>query len=318
MTSAFDKASEARRTFRQRAKPAEEPPTEKPDVAVITMTRDEGHMLKRWVRYYSKAVGLSNLIVFDDNSVDGSTKDLGCTVHRLPKFPGGGSFLRSRMRLANGIANGLLAAYDWVIFADVDEFLIPDPAKYDGLVDFLAARRDREVVAAMALNVVHHPDEAAIDPERPILDQRSFAKFAPRMCKPSIKRIPAQWKRSTHAIAAPFQVDPELFMMHMKFHDQDELRDLGDRRRALFEADRRGFKSSWKLTGRRISNRVGGALAEQALGDVPEFVPDPRQLEQVVQPVPDDGSHEAIGDPQLKAMVDQPLVRIPERLRGLV
>jgi hypothetical protein len=293
------------------------PRLQDPDVAVVTMTRDEGHMLKRWVNYYGNAVGLSNLIVFDDNSTDGSTDDLGCTVHRLPKFPGGERFIPSRMKLANGISAGLLSCYDYVIFADVDEFLIPDPDQFDGLRDFIRARQDTDVIAAMALNVVHNPEvEAEIDPERPILDQRSFAKFIPRMCKPSIKRIPAQWRRSTHAIAAPYRLDPGLFMMHMKFHDHGELRELGDRRRAAFESDARGFNSSWKLTGREITQQVSGALRGQYTDDIAEFKPDPRVLEQVV--VNRNGTYESSGGAQMKAMRDEPLVRIPERLRGIV
>jgi Glycosyl transferase family 2 len=291
-----------------------------PTVAAVTMTRDEGQMLKRWVKYYSDALGPTNLIIFDDNSVDGSTDNLDCTVYRLPTFPGGERFIPSRMKLANGIAAGLLACYDFVIFADVDEFFIPDPNQFDGLLDFLKARRRSDVIAGMALNVVHHPGVEAgeIDPDRPILDQRSFAKFMPRMCKPAIKRIPAQWRRSTHAITAPYGVDPGLFMMHMKFHDQESLQALGDRRRAVFEADSRGFRSSWRLTGEEITREIAEAVTgQQRPEDVPEFVPDPALLETVVVKVQE--SYESgPGSSQMKAMRERPLVRIPERLRGIV
>jgi hypothetical protein len=296
--------------------PVTETQSRNPNVAVVTMARDEGQMLKRWVSYYGAAVGRSSLVIFDDGSVDGSTEDLGCTVHRLPNFPGGKMFIPSRMKLASGIAAGLLACYDYVIFADVDEFLIPDPDQFEGLVDFLKARPHSDVIAGMALNVVHHAEvEAGIDPERPILDQRSFAKFIPRMCKPSIKRIPAAWRHSTHAITAPYRVDSGLFMMHMKFHDRNSLRQLGDRRRAAFESDGRGMNSSWKLTGGEITQRVTGFLAGQQPGEITEFTPDPQVLEQIV--VHRNGLHESRGAAQLYAMRDQPLVRIPERLRGL-
>ncbi len=288
-----------------------------PNIAVVTMTRDEGQMLKRWVSYYGEAVGRSNLVIFDDNSVDGSTDNLDCTVHRLPKFPGGKKFIPARMKLANGIAAGLLACYDYVIFADVDEFLIPDPDEFDGLLDFIRARPNSDVIAGMALNVVHHAGvEGDIDPERPILDQRSFAKFIPRMCKPSIKRIPAQWRRSTHAITAPYRVDPGLFMAHMKFYDHESLRELGDRRRALFKADARGFNSSWKLTGSEIAKQVTDGLAGPHPDEIAEFIPDPQVLEQLV--LHRDDYYESGGAAQMKAMRDEPLVRIPKRLRGLV
>lgn len=275
-------------------------------------------MLRRWVGYYGDAVGRSNLLVFDDNSVDGSTDDLGCTVHRLPRFPGGERFEPSRMRLANGVAAGLLSCYDYVIFVDVDEFLIPDPDQFDGLLDFIAAHADRDVIAGMALNVVHVAGvEADIDVDRPILDQRSFAKFIPRMCKPSIKRVPARWHRSAHAIAAPYQVDPALFLMHMKFHDHDSLQASGDRRRAAFDSDARGKNSSWKRTGREIADRVTGAVARQHNDLIVEFVPDPHVLEAIVVRR-GNRIYASRGAAQLTATSDAPLVRIPERLYGLV
>jgi hypothetical protein len=55
-----------------------------PHVAVITMARDEGTMLRRWVEHYSREVGAENLVVVDDNSSDGSTDDLPCPVLRIP------------------------------------------------------------------------------------------------------------------------------------------------------------------------------------------------------------------------------------------
>ena len=80
---------------------------------------------------------------------------------------------RARMRLINGFAQGLLACHDFVIFVDVDEFLIPDPAKFVGLREFLAAHRDQPVIAPLALNLVHYLGvEGDLDPNRPVLEQR--------------------------------------------------------------------------------------------------------------------------------------------------
>ena len=51
------------------------------------MVRDEAFMLPRWMSHYGGQVRLHNLIVLDDNSVDGSTGDLPCTTYRLPPPP---------------------------------------------------------------------------------------------------------------------------------------------------------------------------------------------------------------------------------------
>src|SRR5262245_57139984 len=74
-----------------RRETAEDPPlpqlSDPPRVAVLTTVRDEAQMLPRWLDYYGRQVGSENLLVLDDNSVDGSTKDLPCTVYQLPPAP---------------------------------------------------------------------------------------------------------------------------------------------------------------------------------------------------------------------------------------
>lgn len=302
----------------RRSKPADVPSSGLPTVAAITMTRDEGSMLSRWVRFYSDALGgAQHLLVFDDNSADGSTDDLDCAVFHLPQLPGIGGYERTRTGLMSGIAEGLLEVYDFVIFADVDEFLVPDPAKYSDLREYLADRRDREVLAPVTLNVVHHVDvEPPIDQDRPILDQRSFAKFVPVMCKPSIKRVPARWSGASHAIAAPFEIDPALFMLHMKFYDIEALRIMAGRRNAVLRSDGRASKSNW----RRPADELVGVGTEATRGvdpaGVPEFEPAGAKLSGIVQQRGD--FYRATGQGQVQAMTARPLVRIPERLRGLV
>ena len=307
------------RRIRPAESPAAAPGAEGPPrVVVMTMVRDEGTMLDRWVRHYSRHVGVENLLVLDDGSVDGSTDGLPCTVHRLPGLPGGRDYEKRRVELASGLAGGLLAVYDVVVFVDADEFLVPDPARHDSLVDFLATRPDREVLAPAALNVVHHLGvEDDLDPEQPVLGQRRFAKFVPLMCKPSVKRVPAQWRFATHGIMAPFAVDPELFMVHLKFFDRDTLRRVADHRRALVDADGRASRSSWSVGGEEMTAMLGDFVAGVDPESVPEFDPSRVDLDAVVYQ-DTDGAYRTSKPGQMKAMQTLPLVRVPDRLLGLV
>ena len=286
-----------------------------PTVAVLTMTRDEGSMLRRWVRHYGDAVGGDNLLVLDDNSSDGSTTDLDCPVVPLPTLPGGADFERTRMRLINGFAQGLLACHDFVIFVDVDEFLIPDPASSAGLREFLAARRDRPVIAPLALNLVHYVGvEDDIDPSRPVLDQRSFAKFVPGMCKPSIKRVPANWTSASHGIGRQFAVDPGLFMLHLKFYDQGHLRSTGGKRSDMVAVDGRAGGSNW-WRARQLVNMLDQFVGAPDPDAVPEFDPHAVDLDEIV--VRGQGHRfRTRRQGQVQAMRRMPLVRVPRRLVG--
>lgn len=291
------------------------PDPARPTAAVLTVARDEAVMLPRWVEHYGRQFGVENLIVFDDNSTDGSTDDLPCTVHRIPGFRGG--FEGRRLRLVSGVGKGLLETYDWVVFTDVDEFLIADPAVHADLPSLLAAREETAVLAPLAFNVVHHVGlEGPLDPAAPVLGQRRLASFAPVMCKPSIKRVGSPWSHASHGIREPFSVDPELFMVHLKFADRDLLREAADRRHAMVEVDGRGSNTSWNRTGDDVVEVLEQVVAGVDPESVPEFRVDDVDLDTLVERVPH--GWRASREGQLKSLMRRGVVRIPERLLGLV
>lgn len=288
-----------------------------PAVAVLTMARDEGHMLRRWVDHYARQVGRGHLLVLDDGSVDGSTDEADCAVMRLPGLRAPHGFNRARLSLVSRLAAGLLESYDVVVFTDVDEFLVPDPARHDDLVSYLAARPDDEVLAPVALNVLHHTgvDEPLRD-DRPVLGQRTLAKLSPVMCKPSIKRKPRRWCANTHGIRGPYRVDPELAMFHLKFADRDALRAVAEHRQELVQTEHRGSGSSWRYSPDDLERVVSEQTAGIDLGEVPEF--DVATVDTDALVVRDGNEHRSPKIGQITALRDQPLVRVPTRFHGLV
>jgi hypothetical protein len=289
-------------------------------VAVLTVARDEAAMLPRWVRWYGSQVGVENLVVVDDNTTDGSTDGLPCPVLRIPGFAAG-EFEQRRIALVSGLAQGLLQSYDWVVFTDVDEFLVPDPAHHADLPAYLEARAGQEVLAGVCLNVLHVP---GVEPEPlrddlPVLGQRSFAKFVPVMCKPSVKRVPAAWSDASHGVAAPFGVDPELFLVHLKFADVGALERVAQARHELATADGRGIGSSWQHPGAAMAAMVAAFIGTADPAAAREFDPATVDLSGIVK---QRGSRReriwrAGGRGQVGAMVRRPLVRVPQRLHGL-
>ena len=65
-----------RKLFRSSSAEPTPLPTALPTMAAITMARDEGPMLRRWVDHYGRELGADNLVVIDDNTSDGSTDGL--------------------------------------------------------------------------------------------------------------------------------------------------------------------------------------------------------------------------------------------------
>ena len=291
-------------------------PNVPPSVLVMTMVRDEADMLPRWLAHYGSQVGMDNLLVLDDHSVDGSTDDLPCAVQRLPHLPGP-AYERARMVLMSGLASGFLAAYEFVVFVDVDEFLLPDPSRHVDLPSFLAARRDRDAIAPMALNVLHVPSaEPALRADEPVLGQRRFAKFTPVMCKPSITQVAADWRWGAHGIEAPFVVDDELYLLHLKFADRDQLRQVAAHRQALVAADGRAKDSNWGKTADEVVSALDAVTRHVDVDTVPEFDPAEVDLAAVVREK--GGVYRTRGAGQMGALRRQPLRRVPTRLLGRV
>lgn len=286
-------------------------------IAALTIVRDEAAMLPRWIAYYGAQLGLDHLTVIDDGSSDGSLDALAdLPVRVIPSggFPEG-DFERGRMRLANRLAAELLETHEAVIFTDADEFLVPDPVRYAGLPAYVAAHPGAVVMAGMGLNVVHRVGrEPPLRAGEAVLGQRTCAIFVAKLCKPSIKRADVRWRLASHGADAPFTPDPGLFMIHLKYADAELLRAAGDRRHAVREVSGLGERSPWAHTGDALVEQLRGF--GRGLEEPPVFDPglvDPGSL--VHQRL---GAWEATGPRQLDAMREGPLLRIPERLLGLV
>jgi len=132
----------------------------------------------------------------------------------------------------------------------------------------------------------------------------------PLMCKPSIKRVPANWIRASHGVDQPFQVDPALFLLHLKFADRATLRRVANQRFSTGRAE----QSSWSVSGDEIVEMLSKFLGDRDPDTVPIFKPDHDLLARIVRKV--DVGYKAWGLRQLEAMERLPLVRIPPRLRG--
>lgn len=283
------------------------------------MARNEGRPLRRWVDYYAGEVGNDNVFVVDDNSEDGSTENLPCAVLRIPHLRKE-RFENSRMALVSGLAAGLLAAFDAVLFCDGDEFVVADPLIHPSLRHFVAARTGRTAVGVLGLNVVHDVGrEAALDESLPILGQRQLAKFLPRMCKPSLKWEPVSWARASHGLEARFEIDPELYMFHMKFADRDRLAVSAADRHRISTTEGRSRGSSWALTGEDMVSLLTDITSDVDRDGIPTFeVPSPERRAAIVKEEADSGTWKASGEKQEVAMRKRRLVRIPERFHGLV
>ena len=199
-----------------------------PRIAAVTMVYNEPDFLPLWRRHYARLVGAEHCHVIDHGSDDGSTAALGAVNRlRLPRSPQDDV---RRARFISRFCAGLLEWYDWVIYTDVDELLIPDPRLYPDLASFCAGAR-AEVIHAIGLNLHHLPEEPPLDFSRPLGPQRRWVRFSGAMCKPALIRRAVNWAPGFHGADAEVTFAP-LYLVHLRWFD----RDLGLRRLAKTRA----------------------------------------------------------------------------------
>jgi hypothetical protein len=183
------------------------------------MVYNEADLLPVWRRHYAGQVGAAHCYVIDHGSDDGSTGDLGpMSVIRLPRSEQEDT---RRTRAVSRLCAALLCFYDAVLYTDVDEIVVADPARFADLRAYAAAM-PAEVVTAIGLELVQvRAVEAAIDPGQPILAQRRWVRFASALCKPVLTRRPVDWAPGFHCADAPMLFDA-LYLFHLRYYDLDQ------------------------------------------------------------------------------------------------
>jgi hypothetical protein len=296
-------------------------------VAVMTMVRNEGAMIPRWLAYYGEQVGSRNLFVLDDMSTDGSLDEAAATVIHLPvratvgrtteadaggvADSGTGQFRKTAA--SNKFAVALLEFYDVVIFVDADEFIVPDPRRYEGLLDYLEHNRDA-VVAPLGLNLVHIPEwEPALRPDQPLLRQRRYVKISSLMSKPAIKRVPSKWTGGTHGIAHEYRVRSDILLLHAKFADVDTLRRTHAQRHREYVATGAGGRSTWIMPPEKMEESISEWTRAPSPRKVRDFDPDQIDTSDYVRLTPKH-DYRSGGQGVRESMRRQPFWRLPDYL----
>jgi len=207
------------RENRARARAEVDPDRPRPRRAVMTMSRDEAFFLPIWLRYYSRFFAPEDIYVLDHDSTDGSTDGDGFV--RIPAHREEFDNVWQRDFVA-ARQSELLERYDTVLYCDTDELVVPHPSLGD-LGDYID-RFDEPFVNCLGFEVIHLPDrEPALDPERPITEQRGHWCWNAFYNKVSLTREPVAWAPGFHRLEDfTFAPDPDLYLVHLHRADYEQ------------------------------------------------------------------------------------------------
>ena len=276
------------------------------NICAMTTVRNDPLFLPKWIAHYGAALGHRNLLVILDGHDQNLPADAGpVNVLRLPHQPlERVPAMRRRARVMSKIASGLFHYFDMVIATDVDEFIVVDPRVGLGLRDYISGlNRPPAAISALGLDVGQHlREEAPLDPTRPFLDQRRYAHVSSRYTKPAIATRPVTWGSGMHRVKGRnFHIDPNLFLFH--FGMVDFARATGK----TADADR--LATGWEgHLGRR--ERIFDIITNATPREGDAYFPVARRRQSWIRPL------YALNKPGM--IPGNPVVKIPERFRGLV
>jgi hypothetical protein len=191
----------------------------KKPLAVFTIARNEGFFLPRWVEYYSKLD--CDLYVLDHESDDGSTA-LGIRAFVTPITRATTDDVGWMLGQVQDFQKALCQSYSRVLFAEVDEFLVPDPDRYQGLKAYLE-RNPHSPITATGVDVCWHSSDPPLDCARPILSQRRW-KRSGMYDKTLIWSEPATWEVGFHRPTGNLHRPPpdgDLLLVHLHYCDRE-------------------------------------------------------------------------------------------------
>jgi Glycosyl transferase family 2 len=188
-------------------------------VAGVTMVYNETDKLPIWRRYYGAQLSPAHCYIIDHGSTDGSTdKSEGFNQVRLPRSP---QEDEKRTLFVGDIVNSLLRYYDYVFYTDCDELLVPDPRKFTGIVNY-CEKANPGYVTSIGIDVLHRTsEEGPLDPEKPVLQQRSYGHYSSAMNKPNLTSIPVKWWPGFHSRELPAKFG-DLFLFHLRYADMTQ------------------------------------------------------------------------------------------------
>ena len=215
-----------------------------PGIAFATMVGDEPFFLPVWINHYARHVPKSQLFIL----LDGPHRTLppeaeGCQVLTVPHVAPGPGWDRVRWDMISSFTAMLLGRFDVVVFNDVDEIIVADPAADLGLLDLIARAKDVGVITPFALEVVHRIDlePLALHNRAPLLSQRRFARINASYCKPCIIARPVRYSLGGHYSGFPdLHLDAALLLFHLRFADQTMLAARQASRQTLIAAGSAG------------------------------------------------------------------------------
>lgn len=184
--------------------------------AAITISHNESFFLPIWLKYHYKFFNTKDVYVIDHISDDGSTDNLDCNVI-MWDFQETYA-VHTLVQKVKEECSKLLEKYEYVLFSETDELLIPDPLILGELDEFIIAA-NLSTYRAFGLEVIHKiEEEQPIDLTLPLLAQRKYCFHSTGYDKTLLISRLVDWSMGFHEVEDNKGAEPykDLYLFHLK------------------------------------------------------------------------------------------------------
>ena len=202
---------------------------------VFTMWQNDLVGLDLWLKYYQKQFDDVLILCFSTNPKYFPELEKRNVKYELLEGEGWDDPGRTNIMLCEK-QRELLKEYDWVLFCNLDEFLVPNPRWYKSIRKLIESRY---YIPAECFEVIQLSDDKEIDYSQPLLRQRQHWVKNKNMNKVLLSSVPLSWNEGQHQIAEVSSEmsmnfeNTDLYLVHLKHADsKTEGRDLGPMKRS--------------------------------------------------------------------------------------
>jgi hypothetical protein len=142
-----------------------------------------------------------------DNSIDG----LNCNIILVEN-----EIVFNHEWLKNTVENFqkvLLTKYEIVVFAEIDEFIVPQQLPLNEYLDNMQS----DYVTCIGINLLD--SDVSYDSNKMILSTKKYCSLVPNFNKTLITKIPLNYIVGFHETNKPTNIDNGLFLVHLHYFD---------------------------------------------------------------------------------------------------
>ena len=199
------------------------------------MMSHEKVMLPIWLSYYSRYFQPEDIYVLTHNSKEDHMRESRekYKFNELEKNYGEIFDSGIQLEIVKETQKELLGTYDYVLYTDIDEIVIPDPDLFTGLDSFIDKFK-QDYIYCKGYEILHNTElEPDLDISKPpLLQQRKYWAFNINISKPLLSRIPLNWIHGFHQLDEDNtydkvcqKIDPRLYLLHLKRIDWNIAKD---------------------------------------------------------------------------------------------